>query len=160
MKHPRAFLAAIVRDWIGRMSGGGGLLLTVLSFFSPTAWQPPAFFVLGVVCLFYASYRAWLFEYNRREELLQRLAPRLEFVHIPGVKPFYEELPSGKPEVNLRCLRVGLHNLGVAEISQARLLLEACDPDRNFIVDDKIMNPRRPSILNMSFGLWVSLKAR
>jgi hypothetical protein len=128
MKYAQAFLAAIVRDWIGRMSGGGGLLLTIFSFFSPSSLQPQAFLVLGVLCLFYAAYRAWLFEYNRREELLQQLAPRLEFFRVNDVKPFYEEFQK-ESAITLRYLRVGVRNLGAVEIPQVRLVLEACDPD-------------------------------
>jgi hypothetical protein len=110
------------------MSGGGGLLLTVFSFFSPQAWGPRAFLILGVVCLFFACYRAWLFEFNRREELLQQLAPRLEFVRVNNVKPFYEQFEK-KFGITLRYLRVGVHNLGAVEIPQVRLVLGACDPD-------------------------------
>jgi len=140
--HLRAFLAAIVRDWIGRMSGGGGLLLTVLGFFSPPAWQPQAFLVLGALCLFYACYRAWLSEHEGREQLLQRLAPRLEFVRVNKAKSFYEEFRDEAGHITLRYLRVGLHNLSPTdEISQARLLLEACQPDLNFIVGDKLFDP-------------------
>ena len=151
MKYLRAFLAAIVRDWIGMMSGGVGLLLTIFGFFLPTTLQPRMFLVLGVLCLFGASYRAWLLEYKRSEELLQRLALRLEFVHDPRVKPFYEVFPTVAPEVGVtepergymqfRRLRVGLHNRGMTEIPQVRLLLEACNPDSNFIVDGKLFDP-------------------
>lgn len=127
MKKPGAFLAAIGSDWTGRMSGGGGLLLTILGFFLPAPWQPRAFLGLGVVCFFYASYRAWLAERSRVEELLQRLTPQLDFVHDPRVKPFFEELPKDDGS-RLRCLRVGVRNLGTAEIATARVVLEACDP--------------------------------
>ena len=128
IEHLRAFLAAIVRDWIGKMSGGGGLLLTVFSFFSPPALQPQAFLVLGALCLFYACYRAWLSEHERCEQLLQQLAPGLEFVRVNNVKPFYEQFWDEAGHMTLRYLRVGLHNLSpAAEISQARLLLETCE---------------------------------
>ena len=142
MKHIQDFLAAIVRDWIGRMSGGGGLLLTIFGFFSPSTLQPPAFLGLGVLCLLYACYRAWLSEHNRAQELLQNFTPRLEFVRVNNVKPFYEEFRDEAGHITRRYLRVGLRNLSpAAEISQARLLLEACQPDSNFLVGDKLFDP-------------------
>ena len=107
------------------MSGGGGLLLTVFSFFSPPAWGPRAFLILGVLCLFYASYRAWLSEYKRAEKLSQK---SLEFVRVNNVKPFIEEIRNDA-DMRVLCMRVGLRNLSGVEIPQVRLILEACDPD-------------------------------
>lgn len=141
MKYVYAFIAEIFRDWIGRMSGGGGLLLTIFGFFSPAAWQPQLFLILGILCLVVACYRAWLFERSWREELIKEIAPRLQFVHKPGVKPFNEDFDNELPGVKVRRMRVGLHNRGATEIPQARLLLEACDPDSNFLVGDKLFNP-------------------
>jgi hypothetical protein len=126
MKNLGAFLAAIGNDWTGRMSGGGGLLLTILGYFLPAPWQPRAFLGLGVICFFYASYRARVLERSQREGLLQRLTPKLEFIHDPRVKPFFQELPRDDGS-RLRSLRVGVRNLGTAEVAHARVVLEACD---------------------------------
>lgn len=128
MKSLRAFLATIASDVIGRMSGGAGLLLTVLGFYSPSSWQPKSFFFVGVVCLFVACYRAWLSEGRQREVLLRELAPRLAFVRDPGVKPFFEELPLGPDGPKERFMRVGIRNLGGVAIPQARIVLEGCEP--------------------------------
>src|SRR5712691_10071224 len=64
MTNVRTFLGAIFEDWVGRMSGGGGLLLSVVGFYVPATWQRGLFVALGIVCLFYASYRAWLAEHR------------------------------------------------------------------------------------------------
>ena len=127
IKHLRTFVAATVRDWIGRMSGGGGLALTIFGFFSPPILQPRAFLGLGVLCLFYACYRAWLSEHKRAEELLQNFIPRLEFVRVNNVKPFYEQFDK-ESGTTLRYMRVGVHNSGAVEIPQVRLVLEGCEP--------------------------------
>lgn len=127
MKHFRAFLGTIVHDWVGWMSGGIGLVLTVLSFYAPPSWQPNAFSLLGVLCLFYVSYRAWLTERREREVLLEERAPRLEFVRDPSVKPYFEEMPLGDG-ARQRFMRVGVRNVGSLPIAQARIVLEACEP--------------------------------
>jgi hypothetical protein len=133
MKQFPDFLRAITDDWIGKMSGGGGLLLTVVGFFVPATWQPRLFLALGLLALFSACYRAWLSQNRQRLELLERLEPRLEFVYERGVKPFFEESP-GQSGSKIRSFRLGLRNLGATDIQQARLVLEACDPGNSLAV--------------------------
>ena len=83
MRHFFAFVSAVAGDWVGRMSGGVGLLLTVASFFTPPAWQPRAFVGAGVLCVLFAGYRVWLLERTAAEELLARLTP-LDIYLIDG----------------------------------------------------------------------------
>ena len=127
MKDLRAFLAAIADDWIGRMSGGGGLLLAILALFLPSALQPMMFLGLGVLCLFYACYRAWLVERKQAEGLRAQLTPRLEFTRDADTKPFIEETATDGGDM-VRYLRIGVRNLGGGEIAQARVVLEECEP--------------------------------
>ena len=93
MKSVAAFLSVIGHDWAGLMSGGIGLVLTVLSFYGPSSWQPKGFLFLGVLCLFYVSYRAWSAERRQCEALLEEREPRLQFIRDPSVKPYFEEMP-------------------------------------------------------------------
>lgn len=123
----RAFINAIGADWIGRMAGGAGLVLTVLAFFIPTEWQQLAFVSMGVLCLFYATYHAWLLQRRQYLQLLERFTPKLKFIHVPGEKPYFEET-LGEKGRKLRSLRVGLRNLGGADIAQARVVLADFEP--------------------------------
>jgi hypothetical protein len=123
-----AFLAAVVTDWIGKMSGGAGLILTVLGFFISAEKLKLGFLIFGIACLFYASFRAWLAADKQREELLRKLQPKLEFIYRPGIKPFFEEFPN-QAASELYYYRVGVRNSGSTDIPQARLVLEACDPN-------------------------------
>jgi hypothetical protein len=65
MSNLKVFLAAVTDDWIGKMSGGVGLLLTVIGFVSPAAWQRWLFLAMGVLALFYSCYNTWLKEYRK-----------------------------------------------------------------------------------------------
>ncbi|HEV8263074.1 MAG TPA: hypothetical protein VGQ19_20240 [Burkholderiales bacterium] len=127
MNRVREFLASIASDWIGRMSGGGGLLFTVVGFFVPAQWQRQGFLFLGVACLFYASFRAWVALARERDELLSKLQPHLELFRQPDAKPFFEEQPV-QAGSKTRYLRVGVRNAGGTDIPHARLVLEACEP--------------------------------
>lgn len=133
MKYVYAYFAVIIKDWIAIMSGTAGLLLTVLGFYLSAKWQPRVFLVVGVLCLLYVSYRAWLAERRQREDLLQRLTPKLEFVHIRDVKPYHEEVTQ-QHGAKIRGLRVGLRNTGGQEIQKARLVLEGCNPGSSHTV--------------------------
>src|SRR5262245_24097650 len=133
MKNVYAYFSVIIKDWIAIMSGAAGLVLTALGFSLPAIWQPRAFLLMGAVCLLTVSYRAWLAERRQLEELLQQLTPKLEFIHIREVKPYYEEV-TWENGTKLRGLRIGIHNAGGHEIPIARLVLEGCDPDSSHTV--------------------------
>jgi hypothetical protein len=63
------FVRAIFEDWVGRMSGGLGLLLTIGAFFISNFASPMLFVTLGVLALLFACYRAWRKEYGDVQQL-------------------------------------------------------------------------------------------
>jgi hypothetical protein len=115
-------------DWVGKMSGGAGLLLTIVWFFLPQQWQFRSFLFVGVLALIFAGYHAWLNAFRTAEELNARLRPQLEFFRQPDAQPFFEVLAGPTAQEQCRWLRVGIRNRGGTEIPRARVVLERFIP--------------------------------
>jgi hypothetical protein len=65
------YARVIGRDWVALMSGAAGLVFTLLFMFVPKAilpdWlQAGVFLAIGIACLCFTSFRAWLAEYRNR----------------------------------------------------------------------------------------------
>jgi hypothetical protein len=54
-------------DWIALISGGLGVVFTVIGFFVKTEWLPLVFFILAIASFFIASFRMW---YKIRPQLI------------------------------------------------------------------------------------------
>jgi len=72
----RRYQAAVVSDWVGKMSGGGGLFFTVVGFWLQSNTLKLVFVGLGLLFLFAASYRAWKSEHLKLETLNNALAEK------------------------------------------------------------------------------------
>jgi len=69
-----AFIKAIYRDWVARMSGGASILLTVLATVLPTKVPHWVFWIAASLCLLVACFRAWSAEHEACEALEKRIA--------------------------------------------------------------------------------------
>jgi hypothetical protein len=58
------FVSALLGDWIGLMSSGVSVLLTVLGFFQKTAAVRRAFWFAGIACVLIACAKIWTVEHR------------------------------------------------------------------------------------------------
>jgi hypothetical protein len=86
------FLWAVGGDWVGKMSGGLGLLFTIVGGLAavlvPSVMTATVsaiiFIVLGIAGLVFAAFWAWLVEHNEREKAEARFRPKLEILSETG----------------------------------------------------------------------------
>jgi len=83
---PKVFLRVVWEDWGSRVSGVASVPSTLLGFFTTTTYAKNTWFVIAVLCVLLAAYRAWVKERERVIELHGRPEVLLAGVQVVEAK--------------------------------------------------------------------------